>query len=65
METLFPAALRRPDARPAFLRWLADLPLDPQDKKQLALDWASLVGVHFTADELRAAIPGLGADEGA
>jgi hypothetical protein len=65
VEALFPRELRHPDQRPAFLAWLSSLPIDPQDKKQLALDWASLVGVHFTADELRAAIPGLARDEGA
>ena len=56
MTTLLPPALRRPEAKNHVLAWVAALPVDPLDRKQLLLDWAALTGVHLTADEIQAAI---------
>lgn len=58
-----PPSFLDPNAVDDFLGWVALLPLDPQDKKQLMLDWAALTGTTLTADQIRTGAPGLLEDE--
>ena len=64
MAEFIPPSFNTPEAKDDVLAWVANLPLDPQDAKQLLLDWAALTGTSLTAEEIRTAIPGLLQDEG-
>ena len=64
MADFFPPAFLHPARKQDVIDWLAQLPLDPQDKKRALLDWAAKTGAQLTGAEVRAAIPGLARDEG-
>jgi len=64
MADFFPPAFLHPARKHEVIDWLAQLPLDPQDKKRALLDWAAKTGAQLSGDEVRAAIPDLARDEG-
>ena len=64
MAQFIPPSFNTPDAKDDLLAWVTNLPIDPQDAKQLLLDWAALTGASLTGEEIREAIPGLAQDEG-
>ena len=63
MAQFIPPSFNTPEAKDDLLEWVATLPIDPQDAKQLLLDWAALTGTSLTATDIRTAIPGLIQDE--
>ncbi len=63
LAQFIPPSFNTPEAKDDLLAWVRNLPLDPQDAKQLLLDWASLTGTSLTAEEIREAAPGLLEDE--
>ena len=64
LAQFIPPSFNTPEAKDDFLEWVAALPIDPQDAKQLMLNWAAVTGVSLTAQEIREAAPGLEQDEG-
>ncbi len=46
------------------INWIRALPLDSQDKKRMLMDWAAIVGVSLSGDDVLRAIPELREEEG-
>ena len=53
---LIPAALLAKEKWDDFVLYLAQLPLDPNDKKYLLIQWTKLVGVALTSDMVKAVL---------
>ncbi len=52
---VFPPDLLDPDRLDDVLIFLAGLPIDPEDRKQLLLEWCQFVGVILDEDMVRRA----------
>lgn len=64
MTEFFPPSFLNPDALQDVIAWIQALPIEPEDKKRVLLDWASRVGVSLTGEDVLAAIPELREIEG-
>jgi hypothetical protein len=53
---LIPAALIAKDKEDDFILYLKALPIDPNDKKYLIIQWTKLVGVALTHDLVKAVL---------
>jgi len=49
---IFPPQFLVADAKEDIILLLMRLPLPPQRKKELAVQWAQMVGAQFTRDEI-------------
>jgi len=64
MTDYFPPSLLAPERVNEVIEWIHNLPMDPQDKKRMLLDWAARVGISLTFTQIREAVPELHTDEG-
>jgi hypothetical protein len=46
-----PLELLDPERKDDFLLWVAGLPIHPEDRKQLCLEWSAWTGVLLTHDD--------------
>ena len=53
-----------PHALDDVINWIRSLPLDSVDRKELLMDWASIVGVSLSGEDVLRAIPELREEEG-
>jgi len=54
--TVFPVDLLDPDRLDDVLIFLAGLPIAPEDRKQLLIEWCQLMGVALTRDMVEEAL---------
>ncbi|MBA7703220.1 hypothetical protein ES703_112002 [subsurface metagenome] len=64
MTEFFPPSFMTPHALEDVISWIRSLPLDSVDRKELLMDWASIVGVSLSGDDVLRAIPELREEEG-
>ena len=64
MTEFFPPSLMTQAALDEVINWIRALPLDSQDKKRMLMDWAAIVGVSLSGDDVLRAIPELREEEG-